>query len=74
MTVSHLQVPLIPGYAYTDYKSQGRSLDKAIVNLLSARSMQGRYVMLSQVKSIKGLAIMRWFPPNKIFDRPSEEL
>ncbi|KAI9058878.1 hypothetical protein FKP32DRAFT_1553246, partial [Trametes sanguinea] len=32
-TVSRLQLPILPAYAYTDYKSQGRSLDRAIVDL-----------------------------------------
>ncbi|KAI0037271.1 hypothetical protein FA95DRAFT_1463808, partial [Auriscalpium vulgare] len=27
------QLPVLPAYAYTDYKSQGRSLDKVIVDL-----------------------------------------
>jgi Helitron helicase-like domain at N-terminus/PIF1-like helicase len=72
--VSRLQVPLIPAYCYTDYKSQGRSLDYAIVDIRSARSLQGVYVMLSRVKRLKGLAILRWFPSSKICQRLSEEL
>jgi ATP-dependent DNA helicase PIF1 len=73
-TVTRLQLPLVPAYSYTDYKSQGRSLDKAIVDLASARSLQGVYVMLSRVKSIEGLGILRWFPTIKVYQRLSEEL
>lgn len=72
--VTRLQLPLVPAYSYTDYKSQGWSLDKAIVDLASARSLQGVYVMLSRVKSIKGLGILRWFPAVKLYQRLSEEL
>ncbi|KAJ6543477.1 hypothetical protein B0H10DRAFT_1854207 [Mycena sp. CBHHK59/15] len=36
--------------------------------------MQGVYVMLSRVKSLKGLAILRWFPATKVFQRVSQEM
>ena len=70
---SRKQVPIVPAYAYTDFKSQGRTLDVAIVDLASARG-QGVYVMLSRVKAISGLVILRWFPPTKIFHRLPQEL
>jgi hypothetical protein len=72
--ISRLQVPLVPAYCYTDYKSQGRSLQCAVVDLASARSLQGVYVMLSRVKSLGGLAILRSFEPKKIDDRLAEEM
>ncbi|KAF5316214.1 hypothetical protein D9619_006531 [Psilocybe cf. subviscida] len=67
------QLPLIPAYSYTDFKSQGRTLTYVIVDLYTARG-QGVYVMLSRVKSIEGLAILRWFPPSKVYSRLSAEL
>ncbi|KAF5331108.1 hypothetical protein D9619_005958 [Psilocybe cf. subviscida] len=67
------QLPLVPGYVYTDFNSQGRTLERAIVDLYTARG-QGIYMMLSRVKSLSGLAILRWFPPNKVFGRLPEEL
>ncbi|PPQ76270.1 hypothetical protein CVT26_009844 [Gymnopilus dilepis] len=70
---SRVQLPLIPAYAYTDFKSQGRTLLRAIVDLYSAKG-QGVYVMLSRVTSLQGLAILRWFPPSKLYTRISEEL
>lgn len=73
-TVSRTQVPLVPSYAYTDYKSQGRSLTRAIVDLDSAQSLQGVYVMLSRVRSLKGLAILQPFAPKKLTGRLSQEL
>ncbi len=72
--VRRSQLPLLPAYAYTDYKSQGRSLDTAIVDLESAQSLQGVYVMLSRVRSLSGLAILRTFSPSRIQQRASEEL
>ncbi|PPR04170.1 hypothetical protein CVT26_003810, partial [Gymnopilus dilepis] len=70
---SRWQLPLVPAYAYTDYKSQGRTLKRAVVDISSSKG-QGVYVMLSRVTSLSGLAILRWFPPSKIYQRPSAEL
>ena len=73
-TVSRTQLPLLPAYAYTDYKSQGRSLDAAIADPTSASSLQGVYVMLSRVRRMSGLAILRPFPEKKVTQRLSQEL
>lgn len=72
-TVSRKQLPLLPSYSYTDFKSQGRTLDRAIVDLATARG-QGVYVMLSRVKTLDGVAILRWFPSTKIYQRLSEDM
>ncbi len=73
-SVSRLQPPLLPAYAYTDYKAQGRSLDNAIVDLDSCFSLQGAYVMLSRVRTSDGLAILRPFKPRKVEAELSAEL
>ena len=74
VSLSRLQLPLLPSYAYTDYKSQGRSLDHAIVDPESAASLQGVYVMLSRVRALEGLHILRPFKVIKIEQRLSQEL
>ena len=74
VSVSRLQVPLLLAYAYTDYKSQDRSLDWAIIDPASASTLQGVYVMLSRVRALKGLVILRPFKPEKIEQRMSQEL
>lgn len=73
-SVTREQLPLVPAYAYTDYKSQGKSLTHAIMDLESACSLQGVYVMLSRVRSMEGLLIMRPFSHAKICTRLSQEL
>lgn len=45
--ISRRQVPIVPGWAFTDYKAQGTSLQRAIVDIASARNVQHGYVMLS---------------------------
>lgn len=72
--VSRKQVPLLPAFCITDYKSQGQSMTFAIIDLASARTLNSVYVMLSRVKSLSGLAILRPFPENKISQRMSQEL
>lgn len=73
-SVTRYQVPLVPAYAYTDYKSQGRSLDTVIVDLAGCRTAQSLYVMLSRVKTLEGLAVLRWFPPSKVGKNLSHDL
>lgn len=72
--VTRSQLPLLPAYSYTDYKSQGRSLDSAIVDPASTQTLQGLYVMLSRVRNISGLGILRPFRPTKVYQRLSQEL
>lgn len=72
-TITRWQLPLLPAYAYTDYKSQGRTLEKAIVDLAECHSLQSLYVMLSRVRSIEGLAILRWFKPTKLYQNLQAE-
>ena len=62
--ISRHQIPIVPGWAFTDYKAQGASLHTAIVDLASARNVQHAYVMLSQASSLKNLAILRQFTPH----------
>ena len=61
--ISRWQVPIVPGWAFTNYKAQGASLQTAIVDLASARNVQHAYVMLSRATSLKNLAILRKFSP-----------
>lgn len=67
------QMPFLPAYSYTDYKGQGRSLTTVMVDLFTARG-QSAYVMLSRVRTLSGLAILRPFPESKITAKLSEEL
>lgn len=71
--ISRSQLPLLPAYAYTDYKAQGRTLKIAIVDLADCTSLQSVYVMLSRVKSLGGLAILRWFKSTKLYQNLQEE-
>lgn len=68
------QVPLMPAFAFTDYKVQGQSFESVVIDLAGARSLQSVYVMLSRATSLRGVAVLRWFPANKIYQRISEDI
>ncbi|KAF8328582.1 uncharacterized protein EI90DRAFT_2883210, partial [Cantharellus anzutake] len=60
-SVRRSQLPLLPAFCITDYKSQGRTLPKVIIDLESARSIQSAYVMLSRATALENLLILRPF-------------
>jgi hypothetical protein len=58
------QIPLNPAFCLTNYKAQGQTFDKLIVNLYKppnhmTLTMHNIYVILSRLQSIEGLVIMR---------------
>ncbi|KAJ7931874.1 hypothetical protein B0H13DRAFT_1466052, partial [Mycena leptocephala] len=55
------QLPLIPAYAFTSHNAQGRSLEVCCIGLASCTTIQSAYVMLSRVRSLKGLCMLRPF-------------
>jgi ATP-dependent exoDNAse (exonuclease V) alpha subunit len=72
-SISRTQLPLLPAYAYTDYKSQGRSLPLVLLDLTGCNTLQSLYVMLSRATSLQNLAVIRWFSPAIISKRLSAE-
>ena len=74
MKFKRTQVPILPGFAMTVHKSQGLTLDRAIVDLEGSKGTESPYVMLSRVKSLTGLVILRPFAFNRIRCRQSEDI
>ena len=72
-TIKRTQVPLTPAFALTAHKAQGQTMERAIVNLESCRGTESPYVMLSRVKSLEGLQILRPFKIARIQCHQSED-
>jgi hypothetical protein len=68
------QLPLIPAFSFTSHNSQGRSMDVCFIDFASCPSIQSAYVMLSRIRTLKGLCILRPFPLERIQNHISEEL
>ncbi len=73
LQIKRKQVPIMPAFAITAHKAQGRTLSSAIVDLDSCRGTESPYVMISKVKSLNGLLILRPFKIGVIQKRQSEE-
>ena len=77
VSVNRCHFPIVPRFACTAHKSQGMSLDEAIVDLLPQPSMKGKidvnftYVPLSCVRGLKDLTILRPFDPSVIKIQPN---
>ncbi|KAJ3916320.1 hypothetical protein F5877DRAFT_15076, partial [Lentinula edodes] len=57
----------------TTHKAQGQTLDSAIIDLESCRGTEAPYVMVSRVKTLDGLLVLRPFQLKKIQCRQSED-
>ncbi|KAF8123678.1 hypothetical protein EV363DRAFT_1140293, partial [Boletus edulis] len=58
----------------TVHKSQGMTMDRAIVDLESCKGTEAPYVMLSRVRTLQGLLILRPFVMNRVTCQQSEEV
>ncbi len=56
--IARTQIPLLPAWAITIHKSQGMTLERAVVNLEHIFEPQMAYVALSRVRSLKGLSVV----------------
>ncbi|KAF8338562.1 hypothetical protein F5887DRAFT_833925, partial [Amanita rubescens] len=57
----------------TAHKSQGQTLNKAIIDLKDCRGTEAPYVMLSCIRRLDDLLILRHFPFAKIRCHPSQD-
>jgi hypothetical protein len=67
---SYIQFPIKHGYAITIHKSQGCTLEKAIINIPRAFAHGMTYVALSRVKTLEGITLTTKLSPSDIiFDK-----
>lgn len=72
--IKRTQLPIQPAFSITAYKSQGMSLDQVVVDLESCSGSESPYVMISRVKSLNGLLILRPFRISKITCNMGEDV
>lgn len=71
ISVVRSQMPLLPAYSFTDYKSQARTLEHVVLDLASAGSLESAYVMVSRAVGLKNVLLLRPFAIDKIQKRQS---
>ncbi|KAJ7938084.1 hypothetical protein B0H13DRAFT_2398387 [Mycena leptocephala] len=73
VTVKRTQLPILPGFAMTAHKAQGKTIPNCVVNLTGCRGTESPYVMLSRVTALSGLVILTPFPKSTICCHRSED-
>lgn len=70
--LSRTQIPLLPGWAITIHRSQGMTLDSAVVDLGTCWEAGQAYVALSRARSLSGLFVDT-LPKDKMADPVVEQ-
>jgi len=82
-SVRRKQVPICPAFGLTDYKIQGSTLIKAILDLKDNSSLKGQnchkkfcslYVQLSRLRSLNGLHLLQKIDMKDLQFRPDDAL
>ena len=72
------KLAIMPAYAFTDYKSQGQTMECVIVDIskppMGSLSPFGAYVALSRSRGRETIRILRDFDPALLMHHPSEDL
>ncbi|PBK92430.1 hypothetical protein ARMGADRAFT_930135 [Armillaria gallica] len=63
----------MPAFAFTAHKAQGQTMESVLIDLKPCRGTESPYVMVSRVKSLSGLLILRPFDLSTIQKNPSED-
>jgi hypothetical protein len=72
--IKRTQVPLVPAFAMTAHKAQGKSLEVVMMDLESTIGTESPYVMLSRATSLAGVFILRPFQKKVIQRHPSQDV
>jgi hypothetical protein len=68
------QLPLVPAFAMTAHKAQGKTMEAIVVDLESTHGTEAPYVMISRATSLDGVFILRPFRKKIIQCRPNQDV
>ena len=78
MTITRCQLPLIPAYALTTHKCQGKTLECGVIDIVpppySKPDLAQTYVPISRFTSLEAMAILRPFPRSILNQKPHPDM
>jgi hypothetical protein len=74
VNIKRTQLPIMPAFAITAHKAQGKTLLACVVNFTGCRGSESPYVMVSRATSLDGLVILTPFTKDKICCRQNEDV
>ena len=77
ISIKRMQLPFVPGYAFTTHKCQGQTLQKVVIDLQFPLGQRRKevvltYVPISRFKRLTDVAFLRDFPLSSIQIKPSQ--
>ena len=78
ITITRCQLPLIPAYALTTHKCQGKTLQSAVIDIVpppyAKPDLAQTYVPVSRFTSLEAMAILRPFPRSILNQKPHPDM
>ena len=78
ITITRCQLPLIPAYALTTHKCQGKTLESGVIDIVpppySKPDLAQTYVPISRFTSLEAMAILRPFPRSILNQKPHPDM
>ena len=78
ITITRCQLPLIPAYALTTHKCQGKTLESGVIDIVpppyAKPDLAQTYVPISRFTSLETMAILRPFPRSILNQKPHPEM
>jgi hypothetical protein len=74
ITITRCQLPIIPAYAMTTHKCQGKTLESGVIDIVSPLyaepDLARTYVPISRFTRLEAMAILRPFPRSILNQKP----
>ena len=78
ITITRCQLPLIPAYALTTHKCQGKTLESGVIDIVpppyAKPDLAQTYVPISRFPSLEAMAILRPFPRSILNQKPHPDM